>query len=75
MDQTGTKIIQAANFARSAIAPADECGGDDREAQLERGEQQFRHRAVHGARTDAGHTDVRQIADHPTELVPENARV
>jgi hypothetical protein len=56
--------------------PADQGGGDDREGELEGGEQQLGHRTVHGIRVDADHADVREVADQPAEAVPrERQRV
>ena len=42
---------------------ADQCGGDDREGQLEGGEQKFGYRAAQGGRVDAEHAEVREVAD------------
>lgn len=44
---------------------ADQGGGDDREAQLERGEQQFGNSTVRGFRTYPLHPGVRQSAEEP----------
>ena len=44
---------------------ADECGGDDREGELESGEQEFGHRSAYGRRIDAEHAEVREVSDQP----------
>ena len=48
---------------------ADQCGGDDREAQLEGGEQQFGNRSARGVRVDAEHPDVLEAADQSAGAV------
>jgi hypothetical protein len=48
---------------------ADQCGGQDREGQLEGGEQQLGDRAVHCVRVDARHAEVVEVADQATARV------
>ena len=48
---------------------ADQSGGDDREPQLEGGEQQLGNRPARGVRVDAKHADVGEVADQARRAV------